>query len=136
MPVVVRMARHGGKLNPFYRIVVANSRFPKEGRCIEALGTYDPTFNPPKVVVNQERLAYWKSKGAQLSNIVSDLTETMVPTPVVKKAAMTAEAKAAKKAKPATKAPAKKAAPKASATAEKTTKKAKTPAKKGGTAAH
>src|SRR5690348_288799 len=120
MPTVVRMARHGGKSNPFYRIVVANSRFPKEGRCIEALGTYDPTFNPPKVVVNQERLAYWKSKGAQLSNIVSDLTKAMFPTETVKKAPKSAEAKAEKVAKKA-KAPAVKAAAKTAPKAEKAT---------------
>jgi small subunit ribosomal protein S16 len=128
MPVVVRMARHGGRSNPFYRVVVADSRFPKEGRYIEAIGTYNPMMQPPVVNINPERLAYWHAKGAQLSNIVADLTKKMLPktAAVAKVPKADKPAKAPKIAKAAT-------APKVAkaAKAEKTTKKPKASAKKG-----
>lgn len=73
MAVVVRLARHGAKKRPFFRMVVADKRFPKEGRCIETIGSYDPNVDPPAVQVKQDRLDYWCSKGAQLTPTVKQL---------------------------------------------------------------
>lgn len=118
MPVVIRMARHGAKSRPYFRVVVADSRFPKEGRSIEVIGSYDPTINPPAVKIDQERLLYWHGKGAQMSNIVSDLSKRLgiqtrkTATP---KAASTTQPTAPKVAKPAVKAEAAVAKPAAAA---------------------
>ncbi len=71
--VVVRMARYGAKKRPFYRMVVADSRFAKEGRCIETIGYYDPTTEPATVQFDVERLTHWKSKGARLTPTVNSL---------------------------------------------------------------
>ncbi len=73
MPMVMRMTRHGAKRRPFYHIVVADSRSPRDGRFIEKVGTYDPALandNPGRVVLNVERVKYWLSKGAQPSDRV------------------------------------------------------------------
>jgi small subunit ribosomal protein S16 len=71
MPTTIRLSRHGAKKHPFYRIVVANSRFPRDGRYIEQLGTYDPALNPAKVTVKLEKLESWLSKGAKPTDTVS-----------------------------------------------------------------
>jgi small subunit ribosomal protein S16 len=73
MAVVLRMARKGTKKLPFYRLVAADSRCPRDGRFIEQLGVYDPTRNPEEFRVDAERLAYWLSVGAQPSQTVSQL---------------------------------------------------------------
>ena len=49
MALVIRLRRHGSRKRPFYRIVVADSRSPRDGRCVDQIGTYDPAFDPPKV---------------------------------------------------------------------------------------
>ncbi len=67
MSVHIRLARHGSKKSPFYRIVVTDIRNPRDGRFIENLGTFNPVVEPPKVELNTERLEYWKSKGAKPS---------------------------------------------------------------------
>ena len=56
MPVTIRLSRHGARKHPFYRIVVADSRFPRDGRYIEQLGTYDPAPSPARVTVKREKL--------------------------------------------------------------------------------
>jgi small subunit ribosomal protein S16 len=64
MAVRIRLARHGKKKAPFYRLVVADSRSPRDGRFIELIGTYNPMTDPADVKVNEERARYWLSVGA------------------------------------------------------------------------
>ena len=68
MAVHIRLARHGTKKRAFYRIVVTDSRSSRDGRFIENLGTFDPALTDGALNLNQERLDYWKSKGAQPSH--------------------------------------------------------------------
>jgi small subunit ribosomal protein S16 len=69
--VRIRLARHGAKKHPFYRIVVADSESPRDGRYIDQIGTYDPT--KPEIKFEAEKLAKWQAKGAQPSETVSQL---------------------------------------------------------------
>lgn len=71
MAVVIRMARHGTKHRPFYRIVVADKRFCKEGRHLEIVGTYDPKSEA--LNLQKDRVEHWVSQGAQPSDTVSQL---------------------------------------------------------------
>ena len=71
--VKIRLRRMGAKKNPYYRIVVADSRDPRGGRFIEEIGTYDPLANPAAVTVNAERAKYWISNGAQPTDTVRAL---------------------------------------------------------------
>lgn len=64
MAVRIRLSRHGKKKAPFYRLVVADSRSPRDGRFIEILGTYNPLINPAEIKVNSERASYWLNNGA------------------------------------------------------------------------
>lgn len=73
MAVKIRLRRMGAKKAPFYRIVVADSRFPRDGRSLEEIGYYNPLTDPAEVKVNNERAAYWLSKGAQPSDTVRAL---------------------------------------------------------------
>ena len=63
--VKIRLRRMGAKKAPYYRVVVADSRFPRDGRCIEELGTYDPSADGEKLKVDAERAKYWMNNGAQ-----------------------------------------------------------------------
>lgn len=63
--VKVRLARHGSKSRPYYHIVVTDSENARDGRCIEQIGTYDPSKPMAEARVNRERLGYWLSVGAQ-----------------------------------------------------------------------
>jgi small subunit ribosomal protein S16 len=63
----------GAKKRPFYRIVVANSTSPRDGRFIDTIGYYDPCSNPSVVKVNEEKASYWLKNGAQPSDIARDL---------------------------------------------------------------
>ena len=68
MAVKIRLRRMGAKKNPFYRIVVADSRYPRDGRFIEKLGTYNPLLpqdHEQRLVINEERVKYWLGVGAQ-----------------------------------------------------------------------
>jgi small subunit ribosomal protein S16 len=67
MSVQIRLARHGSKKSPFYRIVVTDTRNARDGRFIEAVGTFNPNIEPPAVELNQARIDYWTSQGAQPS---------------------------------------------------------------------
>jgi small subunit ribosomal protein S16 len=69
--VRIRLARHGAKKHPFYRIVVADSESPRDGRYIDQIGTYDPT--KPEIKLEAEKLAKWRAKGARPSETVSQL---------------------------------------------------------------
>lgn len=73
MAVKIRLARHGAKKNPFYRIVVAENDFPRDGRFVEILGTYDPLKDPAEVNLKQDRVRHWLSKGAIASDTVRSL---------------------------------------------------------------
>ncbi len=73
MAVKIRLARHGSKKRPFYRIVVADERCPRDGRFIEVVGTYDPTREPAKVELKEERLRLWLERGAQTTETVRSL---------------------------------------------------------------
>ena len=71
--VKIRLRRMGAKKAPYYRIVVADSRSPRDGRFIEELGTYDPMADGEKLTVNQERVQYWIANGAQPTDTVRGL---------------------------------------------------------------
>jgi len=71
--VKIRLARHGGKKRPVYRIVVANSESPRNGRFIEQVGLYDPHAKPAKVEFKATKLKVWLSKGARPTQTVSQL---------------------------------------------------------------
>ena len=71
--VKIRLARHGAKKRPFYRIVAADSRSPRDGRFLERLGSYDPTREPALIEIKQDRLAEWLKNGAQPTETVAQL---------------------------------------------------------------
>ncbi len=71
--VKIRLARHGAKKRPFYRIVAADSRSPRDGRFLERLGSYDPTQDPALIEIKQDRLTEWLKNGAQPTETVARL---------------------------------------------------------------
>ncbi len=71
--VKIRLRRMGAKKAPFYRIVVADSRFPRDGRFIEELGTYNPLKEPSEIIVDAERAQAWIKDGAQPTETVRGL---------------------------------------------------------------
>ena len=73
MAVKIRLRRMGAKKAPFYRIVVADSRYPRDGRFIEELGTYDPTKEPSVISVDMEKAQKWISTGAQPTETVKKI---------------------------------------------------------------
>ena len=75
MPVKIRLAQRGKKKNRTYRVVVADSRSPRDGKFIEDLGYYDPHHNPSKVEINVDKAVSWLDKGAQPSERAQKLLE-------------------------------------------------------------
>ena len=73
MPVKIRLARHGARKRPFYRIVVANSENPRDGRFIETVGTYNPLPDPAQISIKPERIKYWMDQGAIPTDTVRSL---------------------------------------------------------------
>ncbi|MBP2640140.1 MAG: rpsP [Firmicutes bacterium] len=73
MAVKIRLMRMGAKKSPFYRIVVADSRFPRDGRFIEIVGHYDSTTEPAVVKIEEEKAIDWLQKGAQPTDTVRNL---------------------------------------------------------------
>lgn len=73
MAVKIRLKRMGKKKAPFYRIVVADSRSPRDGKIIENLGTYNPLTNPAEITVKEEETLNWLSKGAQPTDTVRNI---------------------------------------------------------------
>jgi small subunit ribosomal protein S16 len=73
MSVRIRLTRHGAKKRPFYRVVVADERYPRDGRYIEQLGTYDPKVATGAIKLNQEKLENWIKRGAKPTQTVSQL---------------------------------------------------------------
>ncbi len=75
--VRIRLRRMGAKKKPFYRVVVADQRSPRDGRFIETIGTYDPLPDPPAFQIKRERAIYWLSVGAQPTDAVARLLRKM-----------------------------------------------------------
>lgn len=73
MSVTIRLSRHGTKKRPFYRIVVSDRRYPRDGRYIEQVGTYDPNSSSGGVKLNSEKIDTWMKQGAKPSQTVSEL---------------------------------------------------------------
>ena len=78
MSVVLRLSRAGAKKMPYYHIVAADSRCPRDGKFIEAIGAYDPNATPPKFEVNEERWSHWLKVGAQPSETVAGLKKKIL----------------------------------------------------------
>jgi len=73
MPVKIRLARHGSKKRPFYRIVVADVESPRDGKYLEAVGSYNPLKDPAEVSLKEERIRYWMNQGAIPTNTIKNL---------------------------------------------------------------
>ena len=76
--VKIRLRRMGAKKAPFYRVVVADSRYPMDGRFIEEIGYYDPTKNPADVKIDAEKAKKWIANGAQPTDTVKDLLKDVL----------------------------------------------------------
>jgi len=76
MAVRLRLTRVGGKKNPVWRVVVADQRSPRDGRVIETVGRYNAQKEPSEIVLDEERIQYWISRGAQPTNTVRKLMRT------------------------------------------------------------
>lgn len=87
MAVTIRLTRMGAKKKPFYRVVVADSRFPRDGRFIEVVGTYDPTLDPPAINLQAEKISTWLKRGAHPSDTVRSLMKKAgISLPLLKEA--------------------------------------------------
>ena len=73
MAVKIRLARHGAKKRPYYRIVVADSESPRDGRFLETVGTYNPLVDPADVTLKDERVNYWLEQGATPTDTVRSI---------------------------------------------------------------
>ena len=73
MAVKIRLRRMGAKKNPFYRIVVADSRYPRDGRFIEEIGTYDPLKTPADVKIDADKAKQWIANGAQPTDTAPEI---------------------------------------------------------------
>jgi small subunit ribosomal protein S16 len=73
MAVRIRLARHGRKKKPFYKMVVVFSESPRDGRFIEVVGTYNPIVDPPEITVKEDEVLSWLKKGAKPSDTVKSI---------------------------------------------------------------
>lgn len=80
MAVKIRLARHGAKKSPFYRIVVADSESPRDGRFLENVGTYNPLKEPAEVTLKSDRIEYWLGQGAVPTDTVKSLLKKEAAT--------------------------------------------------------
>jgi len=71
--LMIRLSRRGARKQPYYRVVVIEKDRARDGRSVEVVGTYNPRTNPASVDLKQDRIEYWRSKGAQLSDTVNRL---------------------------------------------------------------
>jgi small subunit ribosomal protein S16 len=76
MAVAMRLTRVGGRKDPVWRVVVADSRAPRDGRSIETVGRYNAQTDPSTIVLNEERVRFWLERGAQPSDTVKKLLRT------------------------------------------------------------
>jgi len=76
---MIRLARFGARKQPYYRVVVIEKERARNGRSIEVVGTYNPRTNPASLELKRERIEYWTSKGAQLSDRVAKLVAKPAP---------------------------------------------------------
>jgi small subunit ribosomal protein S16 len=144
MAVVIRMRRAGAKKRPFFRVVVADSRYPRDGRYIEQVGYYDPLTDPATFKVDEGRFEHWIRNGARPSESVEVMMKThapqaLRPAPLPKPAPAAADApekpKRARAAKPKAATAARKARAPRKGAEKKAKARAKTKTKKvGGTA--
>lgn len=81
MAVVLRLSRAGAKKRPYYHVVATDSRNPRDGKFIEAIGAYDPNLEPPRIQFNRDRLDYWLKVGATPSETVADLIKRSAGAP-------------------------------------------------------
>ena len=147
MAVKLRLKRMGSKAKPFYRIVAADSRSPRDGKLLETVGTYDPIKGNDKITLDEERIIYWLGVGAQPTDTVRSIfskqglmkkfQESKKNKPVIKKAdekkvevEVKVEKKTTTKKTTATKTTTKKEPAKKSTTTKKATTKKATTAKK------
>lgn len=105
MATVIRFARHGTKKKPYFRMVVQDQRSPRDGRFVEHIGAYDPIKGDASLTVKRDRLEYWLSTGAQLSDSVrtrlKGVMKQLAAAAPVEAVAADKPAKAPKAAKPA-----------------------------------
>ena len=82
--LMIRLARIGAPKKPYYRVVVIEKERPRNGRALEVVGTYNPRTNPGSIDLKRERIEYWVSKGAQMSDRVGKLfaKPAAAPAPV------------------------------------------------------
>ena len=73
--LMIRLSRRGARKQPYYRVVVIEKERARDGRSVEVVGTYNPRTNPASVELKRERIDYWVSKGAQVSDRVRKLVE-------------------------------------------------------------
>ena len=73
MAVKIRLARHGTKKRPFYRIVVADGESPRDGKFLEMVGTYNPLLDPAEIRVKKDRVKYWLDQGARPTDTVKSI---------------------------------------------------------------
>lgn len=74
--VKIRLARYGAKKKPFYRVVAADSRSPRDGKFIDILGTYDPTRNPAAIKLDKDKVKTWLEKGARPTETVKQILKS------------------------------------------------------------
>ncbi len=79
--LMIRLARFGARKQPYYRVVVIEKDRARNGRSIEVVGTYNPRTNPASITLKRDRVDYWTSKGAQLSDRVGKLVAQHQATP-------------------------------------------------------
>ena len=121
MAVKIRLKRMGAKKRPFYRIVAADSRFPRDGRFIEEIGYYNPIENPAVVKIDKELALKWLNNGAAPTDTVRDILSKEGILKEFHEAKMSKKVKTEKKEKKVE--PVKKTTTKKAATAKKTTTK-------------
>ncbi|HTY26315.1 MAG TPA: 30S ribosomal protein S16 [Desulfomonilaceae bacterium] len=79
MAVKIRLSRYGAKKKPFYRVIAADSRYPRDGRFLEVLGTYDPRNKSAGINLNLEAIHSWVSRGAEVSDSVRRIMRRSTP---------------------------------------------------------
>ena len=80
--LMIRLSRVGARKQPHYRVVVIEKARARNGRPVEIVGTYNPRTNPASIELKRERIDYWRSKGAQLSERVGKILNIPAPSPV------------------------------------------------------